>query len=83
MLLTIRINISTHLSDELIQSTGNGTFEFPDGQSLLGYLLLWAEPLMIVGFSMELYYSITYKANDRFGKGYKFEIQLDVIRWFI
>jgi hypothetical protein len=26
--------ISTHLSDELIQSTGNGTFETPDGQSI-------------------------------------------------
>jgi hypothetical protein len=76
MLPTIRINISTHFSDELIQCIGNGTFEFPDGQTLLGYLLLWAKPLMIVGFSMELYYSIIYKANDRFGKGYKFEIQL-------
>jgi hypothetical protein len=26
--------ISTHLSDRLIQSTGNGTFETPDGQSI-------------------------------------------------
>jgi hypothetical protein len=26
--------ISTHLSDELIQSRGNGTFETPDGQSI-------------------------------------------------
>ena len=26
--------ISTHLSDELIQSIGNGTFEIPDGQSI-------------------------------------------------
>jgi hypothetical protein len=26
--------ISTHLSDKLIQSTGNGTFETPDGQSI-------------------------------------------------
>jgi hypothetical protein len=26
--------ISTHLSDELIQSTGNGTFETQDGQSI-------------------------------------------------
>jgi hypothetical protein len=26
--------ISTHLSDELIQSIGNGTFETPDGQSI-------------------------------------------------
>jgi hypothetical protein len=26
--------ISTHLSDELIQSTGNGTFETPHGQSI-------------------------------------------------
>ena len=26
--------ISTHLSDELIQSTGNGTFETPDGESI-------------------------------------------------
>ena len=26
--------ISTHLSDELIQSRGNGTFEIPDGQSI-------------------------------------------------
>ena len=26
--------ISTHLSDELIRSTGNGTFETPDGQSI-------------------------------------------------
>ena len=26
--------LSTHLSDELIQSTGNGTFETPDGQSI-------------------------------------------------
>ena len=26
--------ISTHLSDKLIQSTGNGTFESPDGQSI-------------------------------------------------
>ena len=26
--------ISTHLSDEIIQSTGNGTFETPDGQSI-------------------------------------------------
>ena len=26
--------ISTYLSDELIQSTGNGTFETPDGQSI-------------------------------------------------
>jgi len=26
--------ISTHLSDELIQSTGNGTFQIPDGQSI-------------------------------------------------
>ena len=25
---------STHLSDNLIQSTGNGTFETPDGQSI-------------------------------------------------
>jgi hypothetical protein len=25
---------STHLSDKLIQSTGNGTFETPDGQSI-------------------------------------------------
>ena len=28
------VTISTHLSDELIQSTGNGTFETPDGQSI-------------------------------------------------
>jgi hypothetical protein len=27
-------NIFAHLSDELIQSTGNGTFETPDGQSI-------------------------------------------------
>jgi hypothetical protein len=27
-------HISTHLSDELIQSRGNGTFETPDGQSI-------------------------------------------------
>ena len=26
--------LSTHLSDELIQSTANGTFETPDGQSI-------------------------------------------------
>jgi hypothetical protein len=26
--------VSTHLSDELIQSRGNGTFETPDGQSI-------------------------------------------------
>ncbi|MGC2307336.1 MAG: hypothetical protein WA461_02955, partial [Nitrososphaeraceae archaeon] len=26
--------ISTHLSDELVQSRGNGTFETPDGQSI-------------------------------------------------
>jgi len=26
--------ISTHLSDKLIQSTGNGTFNTPDGQSI-------------------------------------------------
>ena len=26
--------ISTHLSDKLIQSTGNGTFESPDGESI-------------------------------------------------
>ena len=26
--------ISTNLSDELIQSRGNGTFETPDGQSI-------------------------------------------------
>jgi hypothetical protein len=26
--------ISTHLSDELIQSTGNGTFENPDGENI-------------------------------------------------
>jgi hypothetical protein len=26
--------ISTHLSDKLIQSTGNGTFETPDGESI-------------------------------------------------
>jgi hypothetical protein len=26
--------ISTHLSDELIQSIGNGTFEIPDGESI-------------------------------------------------
>ena len=26
--------VSTHLSDKLIQSTGNGTFETPDGQSI-------------------------------------------------
>ena len=26
--------ISTHLSDELIRSIGNGTFEIPDGQSI-------------------------------------------------
>ena len=26
--------ISTHLSDEVIQSRGNGTFETPDGQSI-------------------------------------------------
>ena len=26
--------ISTHLSDEIIQSRGNGTFETPDGQSI-------------------------------------------------
>ena len=26
--------ISTHLSDELIQSTGNGTFETPDGENI-------------------------------------------------
>jgi hypothetical protein len=26
--------ISTHLSDELIRSAGNGTFETPDGQSI-------------------------------------------------
>jgi hypothetical protein len=26
--------ISTHLSDELIQSTGNGTFETQDGESI-------------------------------------------------
>jgi hypothetical protein len=26
--------LSTHLSNELIQSTGNGTFETPDGQSI-------------------------------------------------
>ena len=35
MLLIIRqIYISTHLSDKLIQSTGNGTFNTPDGQSI-------------------------------------------------
>ena len=33
MLLTIRL-YSTHLSDELIRSIGNGTFEIPDGQSI-------------------------------------------------
>ena len=27
-------HISTHLSDELIQSTDNGTMEAPDGQSI-------------------------------------------------
>jgi hypothetical protein len=32
--------LSTHLTDELIQSTGNGTFETPDGQSIAGCLLL-------------------------------------------
>jgi hypothetical protein len=26
--------INTHLSDKLIQTTGNGTFETPDGQSI-------------------------------------------------
>jgi hypothetical protein len=26
--------IGTYLSDELVQSTGNGTFETPDGQSI-------------------------------------------------
>ncbi len=26
--------IGTHLSDELVQGTGNGTFETPDGQSI-------------------------------------------------
>jgi hypothetical protein len=31
MLLTIRLR---HLSDKLVQSTGNGTFETPDGQSI-------------------------------------------------
>jgi hypothetical protein len=33
MLLTIRLNISTYLSDILIRSIGKGIFEIPDGQN--------------------------------------------------
>ena len=46
--------ISTYLSDELVQSTGNGTFETPDGQSIcLDIFFYRKRRLMVVGFSME------------------------------
>jgi hypothetical protein len=45
--------ISTHLSDELIQSRGNGTFESPDGQSIAWISSAIGRPVDGDGFSME------------------------------
>ena len=47
--------ISTHLSDELIQSTGNGTFETPDGQSIawISSAIGISVDGLVVGFSMD------------------------------
>ena len=45
--------LSTYLSDELVQSRGNGTFETPDGQSTAWISSSIGRALMVVGFSME------------------------------
>ena len=44
---------STHLSDNLIQSTGKGTFETQDGQSIAWITSSIEDSLMIIGFFME------------------------------